>query len=305
MNSEIFLVELPEGDRIRTDSFIASLGMFSRSQIARRSVQGFDSDGRALKMSRRLQNGDIVRVDWDDPLESDIHPEPLDLDVIYEDENCIVINKSQGLVVHPAPGHIHGTLVQGLLHRYSGMKERFDGIRPGIVHRLDKDTSGVMIAAKTPEALNFLAEQFSRREVGKVYLAISRGIPSEESAEILHPIGRDPYHRKRFNINTPKARTAVTRYQIISKNTRHALLRIEILTGRTHQIRVHLKSAGTSVLGDPVYGRIDPEYPNASLMLHSWKLSLALPGGEYRQFTADIPLHLRQAMDALGLDLPG
>ncbi len=144
MNSEEFTVQISDDENIRVDSFVASLGLFTRSQISRRSVSVKDSSGMVMKFSKRLRDGAVVSVEWDDPPSSEINPEPVEIDAVYEDENCIVINKNQGVVVHPAHGHLHGTLVQGLLYRYKDFDEAFAGdrIRPGIVHRLDKDTSG-------------------------------------------------------------------------------------------------------------------------------------------------------------------
>ena len=305
MNSEDFPVQLAPGESIRVDRFIASLGLFSRSQIGKRSVTVRDASGGILKFSRQLKDGDSIHLEWDDPPSSDINPEALDMDIVYEDENCIVIDKAQGVVVHPAHGHLHGTLVQGLLHRFSGMDEAFGGdrIRPGVVHRLDKDTSGLIIAAKNPEALDFLSRQFRDRTVKKTYLAVTRGNPPLQEGEIDEPIGRDPRERKRFTIRTRNAKNALTRYRVLGESEGYSLLQLRILTGRTHQIRVHLKAIGCPILGDPLYSRSNQRFPDATLMLHSWKLSIQLPDIGKKRFTSNLPERFNKILGELGIDI--
>ncbi len=304
MNSEDFPVQISPGDTVRVDSFVASLGLFTRSQISRRSVTVRNASGHELKFSKHLRDGDVVRVEWDDPPSSDIMPEPVSLDVIYEDDLCIVINKAQGVVVHPAHGHIHGTLVQGLLYRYRALDEAFGGdrVRPGVVHRLDKDTSGLIIAAKTPEALEFLSGQFRERSVKKIYLAVTRGKPPASEGEIDLPIGRDPRDRKKFAVRVRNSKDALTRYRLLGETGGYGLVQLRILTGRTHQIRVHLQSLGCPVLGDPVYSRRDSVYPDSTLMLHSWKLSIQLPGSGKKRFTAPLPDRFTEILSELGID---
>ena len=293
MNREDFTVTLTDGAEMRADQFVASLGLFTRSQIRRRSVRVLDADGREMKLSRRVSDGEDLVVEWDDPPSSEVRPEPVELDVLYEDEDCIVVNKPTGMVVHPDHGHLHGTLVQGLLYRCSFLDDAFGGdrVRPGIVHRLDKDTSGVIIAAKNPEALEYLAAQFRDRTVGKVYWAITRGAPPASTGEVDRAIGRDPKNRKKFTVDAPNSKNAVTRYRIMDRNERYCLLGLRILTGRTHQIRVHLTSLGCPILGDPLYARRDAEYPGVPLMLHSRVLEIEIPKTGRRIFTAPIPEH--------------
>lgn len=304
MNSERFTVDLPAGRAMRADKYIANLGLFSRSQIPRRAVRVRGASGEKIRLSRRLVNGENIIVEWEEAPAADIEPEALVLDILYEDNDCVVINKTQGVVVHPALGNTHGTLVQGLLHRYGSLADTFGGdcVRPGIVHRLDKDTSGLIIAAKHPRALECLAREFHDHRVKKTYLAITRGVPPEPAGDILSPIGRDPADRKKFRTDTRNARDAFTRYRIISHRSAHALLQVRILTGRTHQIRVHLKSLRTPVLGDLLYGRKDPLLPDASLMLHAWKLSIILPSGRKMSFCAEIPRRFFEASKVLEME---
>ena len=303
MNREEFTVELAEGESVRADRFVASLGMFTRSQIGRRSVRVLDERGTEIKASRKVKDGDVLTVEWDDPPSSEISPEEMDLDILYEDESTVIINKLRGVVVHPAHGHHHGTLVQGLLYRYSGLEKAFGGdrVRPGVVHRLDKDTSGIIVAAMNPDSLEELAAQFRDRTVKKTYLAVLRGTPSPREGEIDAPIGRDPRDRKKFTVGVRNAKHALSRYRVLDAKDGYSLVRIRIMTGRTHQIRVHMKSIGTAVLGDPLYGRKDPRFPDTPLMLHSWKLAVSLPGAGRKRFEAPLPDDFRGILDTLGL----
>ena len=305
MNSERFTVHTPESAPIRADQFVASLGLFTRSQISRRSVRVRFPDGRAVKMSRKLRCGEDIIVDWDTPPPAEIAPEPLPLAVIYEDSDCLVIDKEQGVVVHPAVGHTSGTLVQGLLHYCAGLEDAFSGdrIRPGIVHRLDKDTSGLIIAAKHPRALESLSRCFREGSVQKTYLALTQGVPSSSFIMIDRPIGRHPADRKKFTVDVPNAKHAETRCRVLAAGGESALLRIALITGRTHQIRVHLKSIGTPVIGDPIYGKPHPRFPDAPLMLHSWKLKIRLPHGREHSFTAPPPAPFTALSRSLALNL--
>jgi len=304
MASEEFLVCLPEDETIRVDRFVASLGMFNRSQIVKRRVRVRDNHGIELKYSKRLKDGDAVVVEWQTLPASEIEPEPLNLDIVFEDENCVVINKRQSVVVHPAPGNMHGTLVQGLLHRYSKIDSQFGGdrLRPGIVHRLDRDTSGVMIAAKNMPSLEYLSVQFRARRVQKTYLAICRGQPPYTRGKIDDSIGRDPQNRKRFTVGVRNSKPALTKYSLLAKSGNYSLLQIEMLTGRTHQIRVHLRSIACPILGDTIYARRDSIVGECGLMLHSWKLGINLPELGFRDFQAAPPKVFTRMLDRLGID---
>ncbi len=306
MNRERHRVQIPEGESIRLDKYISSLGLFTRSQIRHRSVRVHTVQGVDLKLSQRLTGGSDIIVEWDDPPATDILPEEMELDILYEDENCIVINKAQGVVVHPSLGHVHGTLVQALLFRYRGFDERFAGdrVRPGIVHRLDKDTSGLIIAAKNPETMEFLASEFRKRTVKKSYLAITRGSPPGNEGEINRPIGRHPINRKIFEVGTRNAKEALSWYRVLSRSEEYALVKVRIYTGRTHQIRVHLKYINSPILGDSLYSSTDTRIPDASLMLHAWKLAIKLPTSGKRRFEAEIPSRFFQAAKITDLNIP-
>ncbi len=306
MKKQSFPVHLPEGRNIRADRFVASLGLFTRSQLSRHSVRILDGQGHVLKPSRKLVDGDSVTVEWQELPPVNIEPEALDMDIIHEDRDCVVINKAAGCVVHPAHGHAHGTLVQGLMHRYAEFQDAFDGEseRPGVVHRLDKETSGLIIAARNPRALEVLSAQFRDRKVKKTYLAITRGVPSPPEDDIAESIGRHPRDRKKYAVRVRNAKEALSRYSVLQSNGEFALVKVRILTGRTHQIRVHLLSRNTPVLGDDVYGRRCSRFPDARLMLHSWKLELMLPDGKKHRFTAPPPPHFMEMLGKLGWDCP-
>lgn len=299
MNRDTFRVALPEGEALRADAYVAGLGLFTRSQLRRREIRFYWPDGREVKPSRRVKDGEELIVTWEDPPASEILPEPIPLDIIYEDDDAVVVNKPQGMVVHPANGHLSGTLVQGLLYRYGGWDDRFEGdrVRPGIVHRLDKDTSGIIVVAKSPEAHEFIAAQFRNRSVEKSYRAILQGVPRLLQAEIETTIGRDPADRKRFAAKRPGGKKAITRYQIMASDSDRSFAAVDILTGRTHQIRVHMRHIGCPVLGDPIYGRRDPRFPGATLMLHARRITVILPSNIRRTFAAPLPERFNQILD--------
>jgi len=278
------------GSNLRLDRYVSeNLRLLSRSQI---KARGFSAkiNGKPVKLSRIVKRGDVIEMRWDEEAPVHLVPEDIPLDIVYEDERCVVINKAQGMVVHPGPGNRQGTLANALyFRRLKKNKDHPAGIRTGIVHRLDKDTSGLIIAAYDDDAHAFLSQQFKDRKVIKKYAAIIHGTPKEMQGRIETFIARDPKERKRFAVsNTGK--TAVTFYKVIKSLQNYSLVILRPRTGRTHQLRVHLKHIGHPILGDPIYGYADKNYPNASLMLHSKTLAIILPGEtERRVFTSILP----------------
>jgi 23S rRNA pseudouridine1911/1915/1917 synthase len=280
---------------IRMDRYIAeNLGLLSRSQIKARELTA-KINGKETKISRMIKNGDLLECTWKEAEPLNIIPENIPLDILYEDERAVVINKVQGMVVHPGAGNRRGTLANALYYRrlersgLTGTEPKMGGVRPGIVHRLDKETSGVMIAAYDDDALAFLAGQFKSRKAKKTYIAIVTGIPPGKKGRIETFIARDTKDRKRFAI-AARGRLALTYYSVIKTWQTHSLVLLRPKTGRTHQLRVHLRYLGHPIAGDPLYGFTDTFFPTASLMLHAHSLAIILPGeNTERVFKAPLP----------------
>ena len=302
------LVAAEGGDRL--DRWLADqLADRSRAEVQRWIEAGqVTLAGRALKASYRLSAGDAVDVVVPLPEDYAVEPEDIPLDVLYEDSDLLVINKPAGMVVHPAAGNWHGTLVNAVLF-HSPDLEGVGGVhRPGIVHRLDKDTSGAIIVAKNDATHRNLQGQFKAREVEKEYLALVYGGMNPERGEINAAIGRDPRERKRMGVMaTSQGRRATTRYETLatyrmpSTGERLSLLACRPLTGRTHQIRVHLAHVNHPIVGDQVYGpRRKLPFPCNRQFLHAHRLRFRLPGsGEILQLNAPLPPDLQAILDRI------
>lgn len=237
-------------------------------------------NGRACRPNQAVRPGDCIEAVIPPPAPVEVAAEAIPLSVVYEDESLIVIDKPPGMVVHPAPGHAGGTLVNALLHHVRDLKGIGNELRPGIVHRLDRDTSGLLVAAKDERTMVRLARQFKSREVGKEYLALAWGRPRPPQGTVRTTIGRDPRNRKKMSTRSPRGREAVTHYETVETFSTCSLLRVRIETGRTHQIRVHLAHLGHPVVGDAVYGRGGKPrlpVPAERQMLHAAQLRFTHP----------------------------
>lgn len=258
-------------------------------------------NGTSCKKRHKPSVGDEIEVCFALTKEISLDPEEIPLDILYEDDDLLVINKPAGMVVHPAPGHPSGTFVNALLfHCKSLEKEMSDPLRPGIVHRLDKDTSGVLVAAKTSYAHRFLVSAFSERKVKKHYLAICLGHPSARKIEA--PLARHRTKRQEMAVCEEGGKPATTLLSVTDKGAHTSSLLIELITGRTHQIRVHLKHIGCPILGDPLYGQpfANTKYGAARQMLHAKELSIPHPRtAEILTFKAPIPLDIQHFLDRL------
>jgi len=307
-------VELPEGVDLRLDVYLSEhLALFSRSQARARVVE-VAVNGAPARLARKVRQGDLVLLRYRDPAPLDLVAEEIPLDVLFENDSVIVINKPAGMVVHPGSGNRTGTFLNAFLARCRDLSNRFGGAdaRPGIVHRLDKETSGVLVAAKSPEAHAFLSRQFHDRTVRKRYIAVTAGEPSPREGMIEDRISRDPRNRKRFTSVPSGGRQAVTRYRVLrsfdagrggpgsGSAARYALVLLSPRTGRTHQLRVHMKGMRSPIVGDSLYGRKDARFPDSGLMLHARSLRIILPGeAAPRTFTAALPERFRQVLRGL------
>jgi 23S rRNA pseudouridine1911/1915/1917 synthase len=280
-----------EDARLRLDRFLASkLREYSRSRIQQLIRTGFVRLNGATTRPRQLvRTGDEVEVSEPPPEKIETRPEPIPLDVLFEDNDLLVINKPAGLVVHPGAGHREHTLVNALLSHCPTLSGIGGKERPGIVHRLDKDTSGCLVVAKNDLAHRELSRQFAQRSVEKTYLALVAGKLRKQTGVIEGKIGRDPVHRQRMSVASLRGRVAKTEYCVLRTDDKASLIECRLHSGRTHQVRVHLHHLGHPVLGDKVYGgRAAKDF--ARQMLHAWKLGFRHPSsGEWKNFEAPLP----------------
>jgi 23S rRNA pseudouridine1911/1915/1917 synthase len=304
MKTELREIVFSELSAKRLDKYLAEQIL----QLSRAKIQSMISAGEVkvnekviTKPAFKLETGDkvsavITEVNEEHPLEQNIA-----LDVIYEDENVIVINKPAGLVVHPGAGNAENTLVNALLYRWPQIANVGETSRPGIVHRLDKDTSGVMIIAKTSIGYSWLVKQFKTRKANKTYLALVDGKPPTPTGRIETRIGRDEQHRQRMAVTYgDQGRKAESEFYTVAEYSDHTLLEVNPLTGRTHQIRVHLAFLGCPVVGDQIYGRRRNSLEIKRFFLHASRLTIRLPGNEEEtEFTAPLPLDLQTVLDNL------
>jgi len=299
-------LRVPDGAPGRVDRFVADATGLSRSYVQKLISDGrLTEDGRPLRANAIVSAGAELRLDVPPPEPLDIAPAPeIPVAVVYEDDDLLIVDKPSGLVVHPSPGHASDTLVNALLARASGSE--YGGIagvaRPGIVHRLDRDTSGLLMVAKDDAAQASLMAQLKARRIKKTYLALVQGNVAAAIGRIEAPIGRDPKHRTKMAV-VPTGRPSVTGYRVRERFAGWTLLELDLVTGRTHQIRVHLDAIGHPVAGDPVYGGATARRGPAGLgrlFLHAWRLELNAPSdGHLIRATAPLPGELEAVLDSL------
>jgi 23S rRNA pseudouridine1911/1915/1917 synthase len=296
----------PEYVHTRIDHFLVKQDIgISRTYIQRLIKDGHVTvNNKSVKSNYRLRLNDEIVVNIPPPTELEVLPENIPLDIIYEDSAIIVINKPAGMVVHPAAGNYSGTIVNALLYHCKDLTGIGGKERPGIVHRLDKDTSGLLVAAKNDHSQQHLSEQFKKRTIEKRYIAIVAGVVKKESGTIEIPIGRDIKDRKKISPTTKRARTAITHFNVIERFKNASLLEIKIETGRTHQIRVHLADFKHPVLGDIQYGgknmRNWDNIHIARQMLHAERLGIIHPVTErFMEFKAEIPGDMKRVRTLL------
>lgn len=284
---------------VRIDKFLVDYLSDSRSTIAKMIDNSFILvNGNKVKANYVVKIGDIITVEEGFIEEIDIVPEDIDVNIVYEDEDIIVVNKESGMVVHPGNGNMHGTLVNALLYHTSSLSDVNGEIRPGIVHRIDKDTSGLMIVAKNNKAHNILADSLSRHDIKREYIALLKGEFLSDTATIDAPIGRDKVNRKRMTVTSVNSKEAITHLRVIERYKNYTLVRLSLETGRTHQIRVHMDYIGYPVYNDPVY--TNDKCSDFGQFLHSTSIDFIHPTtNESMHFEVEVPEYFKNFIDSL------
>lgn len=304
MSDRLINLIYQEKEAQRLDKFLVS----RLPDLSRARIQGLIKDGfvyvdglEAHKSGQIVDRGSVVRVSIPPPEPTTLEPEAIPLAIVFENQDLIVVDKPAGMVVHPGAGHTRGTLVHAALAHAPDMAGIGGEGRPGVVHRLDKDTSGLILLAKNDAAHRWLQEQFRQRQVVKGYMALVDGHPPTPSGRIEAPIGRDPAQRRQMAVVAAhKGRAAVSEYHTLESFPKHALLEVHPITGRTHQIRLHLSFLGCPVVGDSIYGRRKPSLPISRHFLHAARLTIRLPKENApRTFEAQLPTELVQILDDL------
>lgn len=291
------IVEINDSGK-RIDKYLNENKEYTRSKIQKMIENGnILVNDIKVKDSYKVKENDYITIEAIEET-TDILPENIPLDIYYEDDDLIVVNKPSGMVVHPAPGNYTGTLVNALIYHTNNLSKVNTNIRPGIVHRIDADTSGLLLVAKNDKAHNILAEAIQKKEVVREYIALVEGIIMEDTATIDAPIGRDKNNRKKMTVTSENSKDAVTHIKVLDRYKDSTLIRCKLETGRTHQIRVHLSYIGHPVVNDPVYGHkklIDKDFGQ---MLHAEKLGFVHPTTkEYMEFTAKPPKRFEEILN--------
>ena len=290
---ENYLFEIQEDQQMRLDKYLAEqFPEQTRSYLQKLIKDGEATvNGKNVKTGYQLSKGDEVSVNIPEPKELDVEPQKMDLDIVYEDDDVILINKPKGMVVHPAPGHTTDTLVNGLLYHCKDNLSGINGVaRPGIVHRIDRDTTGILIVCKNDMSHNSIAVQLKEHSINRRYRALVHGNLKDDTGTVEGPIGRHPIDRKKMAINEKNGKPAVTHYTVLERFGNYTLIECKLETGRTHQIRVHMTSIGHPLVGDEVYGPAKCPFKLQGQCLHAMVLGFVHPRtGEYMEFSADLP----------------
>ncbi len=281
---------------IRIDKYLSDL----MSDKSRSYIQGLVEkqnvivNGKIIKSNYKVKNGDIIEITEEEPEMLKVEPENIELDILYEDKDIIVVNKPQGMVVHPAPGNYNGTLVNALLYHCVDLSSINGIIRPGIVHRIDKDTSGILVAAKNDEAHNKLSAQLKEHSMKREYYALVEGRIKNDQGTINKPIGRNKKDRLKMGI-VEDGKHAVTHYNVLERYNGYTLVKCVLETGRTHQIRVHMSSIGFPLVGDPLYGYKKQRFKLEGQVLHAKILGFVHPStNEYMEFNSELPEYFNE-----------
>ena len=296
------IVVSDEDDLIRIDKFIANVA----SDLTRSRIQGLISDGnitvnnKVVKANYKVREQDIIKILIPDAVPVDIPAEDIPLDIVYEDDDILIVNKPKGMVVHPAPGHYTGTLVNALMYHCKDNLSGINGeLRPGIVHRIDMDTTGLLVVCKNDKAHNFVAEQLKEHSITRKYQAIVYNAFKDEEGVVEGNIGRHPNDRKKMTI-TPNGKEAITHYKVLKNMGKYTLIECQLETGRTHQIRVHMSSINHPLLGDEIYGPKNCPFKLQGQVLHAKTLGFIHPTTkEYMEFDSELPTYFTKLIDTL------
>ena len=285
----------------RVDVYLAEQLEFTRSRVKKLCDDGLLTvNGKSAKPNKELKEGDLIEIVIPESKNLDVEPENIPLDVVYEDEQLLVVNKPKGMVVHPAPGNYSGTLVNALLYHCKGSLSGINGvIRPGIVHRIDKDTSGLLIVAKDDSTHRFLAHQIKEHSFKREYEAVVCGGFREESGTVDAPIGRHPVKRKQMTVTDKNSKNAITHYTVVERFEKYTHLRLKLETGRTHQIRVHMAYISRPVFNDPVYNPKHTYSEFSGQCLHAKTIGFIHPNGEYMEFESELPEYFKELLNKL------
>ena len=300
---DTYLFEIQENQQMRLDKYLAE----QFPEQTRSYLQKLIKDGEVLvngknvKTGYQLSKGDEVSVNIPEPKELDVEPQKMDLDIVYEDDDVILINKPKGMVVHPAPGHTTDTLVNGLLYHCKDNLSGINGVaRPGIVHRIDRDTTGILIVCKNDMSHNSIAAQLKEHSINRRYRALVHGNLKEDTGTVEGAIGRHPIDRKKMSINEKNGKPAVTHYTVLERFGNYTLIECKLETGRTHQSRVHMSSIGHPLVGDEVYGPAKCPFKLQGQCLHAMVLGFVHPrSGEYMEFSAELPEYFEELLRKL------
>ena len=303
-NDEIKLLKVSEGEEGRLDKYLSD----KLEDMTRSYLKKLISDDKAVlvngnpaKPNYKLKPGDIIELAVPEPIELEIKAENISLDIVYEDNDMLVVNKPQGMVVHPAAGNYTGTLVNALLYHCGDSLSGINGEkRPGIVHRIDKDTSGLLLVAKNDNAHQKLSSQIKEHSLTIAYKALVHGNIKQDSGRIDAPIGRHPSDRKKMTITDKNSREAVTNFRVLERYGRYTFVECILETGRTHQIRVHMSKNGHPIVGDKTYGVKKEEFNLTGQLLHAYKVGFIHPvSGEYMEFVSELPDYYMNVLDRL------
>ena len=283
-------IKITDNNNIRIDIFLANNTDYSRSKIVKNIKNGnILVNNKEVKNSYILKQDDIITINEIEEEVMDVKPEEMDLDIVYEDDDVIVVNKANGVVVHPAPGNYHGTLVNGLMHYSNSLSDINGEFRPGIVHRIDAYTTGLLMVAKNNEAHEILAKELEEKKTTRKYIALVWGVINTDTGTIDAPIGRDISDRKKMAVTSLNSKEAITHFKVLERYKNATLIELKLETGRTHQIRVHMNYIGYPVVNDPVYGKRQI-FDNTGQCLHAKELGFIHPAtNKYMEFTSELP----------------